>query len=384
MFVAIATLLAVMAMATSVSRWLGLGSILAMLVAGDALGPVGFQIAPNVERLRAFTELGVVLLMFTIGLEMEPRKLWAMRRLVLGLGVAQLLVTAVLLAGFIQARAEAGTVAILGGLGLALSSTALGVQLLEERREMRSLYGEASFAILLLQDLAIVPLLALVPLLGGADADGGSLALRLGQVSIVLVGLVAIGHWVLPRALRQQERIDNRPGFTTLVLFAILASALAAEWAGLSMALGAFVTGMMLSQSELQARIESIVHPLKHALLDLFFVAVGMSIDLGLFAERGSRMIVTVLGIVAIKALVLYALGRGWGIGHAGSLRMAALLSQAGEFGFVLFGAAVAAGVVSSYVFSIGVLTIALSMTLTPLLVKGVDALTLRRPRAAS
>ena len=382
LLVAIATLLAVLAISTSLSRWLGLGSVLAMLAAGVALGPFGFQIAPDVERLRGFTELGVVLLMFTIGVEMEPRRLWAMRRLVFGLGVMQVAATAALLAAFLKFRYGAGEVAVLGGLGLALSSTALGMQLLKERGELESPYGQASFAILLLQDLAIVPLLALVPLLAGEGGTSHAFVAKLAQVTAVLAGLVVAGRWLLPLALGYQHDSDNPRGFAALTLYGILGAALAAEWAGLSMALGAFVMGMTFSGSDLRPRIEAIVDPLKHALLDLFFVAVGMSIDLALFAERGSRMAVTVVGIVSIKAVALYALGRGFGLGHGGAARMAVLLSQAGEFGFVLFGAAAAAGVVTPYVFNIAVLTIALSMTLTPLLLKLADALALPSDRA--
>jgi glutathione-regulated potassium-efflux system protein KefB len=347
-----------------------------MLAAGVALGPFGFEIAHDVERLRNFTELGVVLLMFTIGLEMEPQKLWAMRRLVFGLGLLQLIGTALLIGAFVWLRDGGFTLSVLGGLGLALSSTAIGVQLLKERGQMQTPHGRASFAVLLFQDLAIVPLLALVPLLSGsAENTEPSLTVRLIRVVLVLACVFAIGRWILPRALRLQQGFDNSRGFGALVFLAILGSAVAAEWAGLSMALGAFLTGMMLSGSEFQPRIDKIVHPLRRAVLDLFFIAVGMSIDLKLLAERGLRTATTVLIIVALKSLALYTLGRCFRLGHRGSLHMAALLSQAGEFGFVLFGAAVAAGIGNRYVFNIGVLVIALSMTLTPLLLKLADAL---------
>jgi glutathione-regulated potassium-efflux system protein KefB len=375
----VATLLAVMAIATSLSRWLGLGSVLALLAAGLALGPSGLRIAPDVERLRSFAELGVVLLMFAIGLEMEPRRLWAMRRLVFGLGLLQVLGTAALLAGLLLLRAGGIATSVLGGLGLALSSTAIGMQLLTERGELDTRHGRASFAILLLQDLAIVPLLALVPLLGSGGAEGGTpLALRIARVGIVLATLFGLGGWLLPLALRYQHRVGDTRAFAALVFLAILGSVLSAEWAGLSMALGAFLTGMTLSQSEFQHRIDGLVQPLKQALLDLFFIAVGMSIDLSLLADRGLQMAVTVLAIVALKALALYALARWFQLGHPGAIRMAALLSQAGEFGFVLFGAAAAEGVITPYVFNIAVLMIALSMALTPFVLKGADAVAAR------
>lgn len=371
---AIMILLAVIAVSTSLSRWLGLGSVLAMLIAGIALGPFGFEIARDVERLRSFAELGVVLLMFTVGLEMEPRQLWTMRRLVFGFGVLQVLATAALLGGFIFLLNRSVPLSILGGLGLSLSSTALGMQLLKERQELATTYGQASFAVLLLQDLAIVPLLALLPLLAGDHGAGATpIGLRMLQVICVLAGVIVVGRWLLPFALRRQQRVENSRGFGALVFLAIVGAVLAAEWAGLSMALGAFLIGMMLSGSEYQTRIARIVRPLRRALLDLFFVAVGMSIDLKLLASQGLKTTGTVLVIVGLKALALYLLARSFRLGHSNALKMAALLSQAGEFGFVLFGAAITVGLTNEYVYDVAVLVIALSMTLTPLLFKLID-----------
>jgi len=329
LLVALVTLLAVVAVTTTISRWLGLGSVLAMLVAGIAIGPFGFAIASDVERIRGVSELGVVLLLFAIGLEMEPRRLWSMRRLVLGLGILQLLVTGTLVAGFLALRGADWRASLLGGLGLAMSSTAIGIQLLEERRETTTPVAEATIAILLLQDLAIVPLLAMVPLLAGrSTAEGAAFGLRLAQVITVLAAVIIAGRWLLSFVLR---RLDDAHGFVAIVVLAILGAALGAECAGLSMALGAFVLGMMLSGSAFQQRIEAIVGPLKHALLDLFFIAVGMSLDVGLLAERGARMAWGVLGILALKAATLYGLARWYRLGHGGALRMAAMLSQAGS-----------------------------------------------------
>jgi len=308
-FINVITLLAVVAVATTLSRWLGLGSVLAMLVAGIALGPFGFAIAPDVERVRGFSELGVVLLLFTIGLEMEPRRLWAMRRLVFGLGTLQLVVTGALVGGFIALRGVDWRASVLAGLGFALSSTAMAMQLLESRRETNTPMGEATFAILLLQDLAIVPLLALVPLLAGQSAaDDVAFGPRLAKVTIVLAAVIAGGRWVLPFVLRR--RLDDAHGFVAVLLLAILGAALGAEAAGLSMALGAFILGMTLSQSAFEERIEAIVEPLKDALLALFFIAIGMSLDLGMLAEHGARMALSVLCILTLKAVTLYALAR--------------------------------------------------------------------------
>jgi glutathione-regulated potassium-efflux system ancillary protein KefC len=367
----VVTLLAVVAVATTLSRWVGLGSVLAMLLAGIALGPFGFAIAPNVARVRGFSELGVVLLLFTIGLEMEPRRLWAMRRLVFGRGTLQVLVTGALVGAFMSFRGVEWRASVMGGLGFALSSTAIGMQFLEERQESHTPAGRATFAILLLQDLAIVPLLALVPLLAGvATDDGDGIGVRLLMVLAVLAGTIVVGRWVLPFVLRQ---IDDAYGFVAVVLLAILGVSLSAEAAGLSMALGAFVLGMALTGSPFERRIEAVVDPLKHALLALFFIAIGMSIDVGMLAERGGRMAVSVVCILALKMAALYVLARWFGQARHGALRIAAVLSQAGEFGFVLFGAMRVAGLIDDYQFNVALLGIGLSMAVTPLLVNGAD-----------
>jgi glutathione-regulated potassium-efflux system protein KefB len=377
----VVTLLAVVAVATTLSRLLGLGSVLAMLLAGVALGPFGFAIAPNVARVRAFSELGVVLLLFTIGLEMEPRRLWAMRRLVFGLGTLQVLVTGALVGAFMWLRGVEWRVSVVGGLGLALSSTAIAMQFLEERQQIHTTEGRATFAILLLQDLAIVPLLALVPLLAGQSTNDRGLGERLLLVLGALAGAIVVGRWVLSFVLRM---IDDAYGFVAVVLLAILGASLSAEAAGLSMALGAFVLGMALSGSPFRHRIETVVDPLKHALLALFFIAIGMSIDVGMLADRGGRMAVSVVCIIALKIAALYALARGFGLTQHGALRMAAVLSQAGEFGFVLFGAMSVAGLIDDYQFNLALLGIGLSMAATPLLVKiGDQAADRLEPRAA-
>jgi len=377
----IVTLLAVVAVATTLSRWLGLGSVLAMLLAGVALGPFGFAIAPNVARVRGFSELGVVLLLFTIGLEMEPRRLWAMRRLVFGLGTLQVLVTGALVGAFMSFRGVEWRASVMGGLGFALSSTAIAMQFLEERQETHTPAGRATFAILLLQDLAIVPLLALVPLLAGRATGDDGLGVRLLMVLGVLAGAIVVGRWVLTFVLRQ---IDDAYGFVAVVLLAVLGASLSAEAAGLSMALGAFVLGMALSGSPFQRRIEAVVDPLKHALLALFFIAIGMSIDVGMLAERGGPMAVSVVCILALKMAALYVLARWFGLVQHGALRMAAVLSQAGEFGFVLFGAMRVAGLIDDYQFNLALLGIGLSMAVTPLLVNGADRIADRiEPRPA-
>jgi glutathione-regulated potassium-efflux system ancillary protein KefC len=373
--IALVILLAVLVVSTSLFQKLRLGSIIGLIVAGIALGPWGLHVAPHVDRLLNFTELGVVLLMFTVGLEMAPKKLWTMRRLVFGLGTLQVLITGGFLALILLTREFPWRGSVLGGLGLALSSTAFGMQILQERNETESSHGQVSFAILLAQDLAIVPLLALVPLLARDSAPGQPVIIRLLQVLLALGIVVAAGRLFLPLFLRYLDGLNNSHAFAALIFLAIGGVALLMEWAGLSMALGAFLLGMLLSGSAFRYRIESIVSPLKAALLDLFFIAVGMSMDLGILAQAGWIMIFRVIVILLVKTILLYFLARGFGLDRNDSIKVGALLSNSGEFGFVLFGAAEAAGIVNHTGFNLAALTISISLALTPLMAKLSDAL---------
>lgn len=379
--VALVVLLALLVIATSVFQKLRLGSVIGLIVAGIALGPWGLHIAPHVDRLLNFTELGVVLLMFTIGLEMAPQKLWTIRRLVFGLGFFQVVITGAFVTLLLLSREFPWRGSLLGGLGLALSSTAFGMQILQERNETTTPYGEASFAILLAQDLAIVPLLALIPLLARhtASAPGQPWPTRLFQVVLALVIVFIIGRYLLPFVLRLLSNLKNSHGYVAAVFFTIFSAALVMEWAGLSMALGAFLLGMLLSGAEFKHRIEEIVSPLKLALLDLFFIAVGMSMDLGILAQAGWIMILRVIVIILVKTILLYLLARWFGFDRGNAIRIGALLSNAGEFGFVLFGAAVAAGIMSAEGFNLAALTISISMAMTPVMAKLGDALCARR-----
>jgi glutathione-regulated potassium-efflux system ancillary protein KefC len=375
--VALVVLLAVLIVATSVFQKLRLGSVIGLIVAGIALGPWGLHIAPHVDRLLNFTELGVVLLMFTIGLEMAPQKLWTIRRLVFGLGILQVVITGAFLTLALLTKDFPWRGSMLGGLGLALSSTAFGMQILQERNETTTPYGEASFAILLAQDLAIVPLLALIPLLARSPVgapDQQPWPMRLFQVAVALLTVVIAGHYLLPFLLRILNSLKNSHAFVAAVFFTIFGAALVMEWAGLSMALGAFLLGMLLSGAEFKHRLEEIVSPLKLALLDLFFIAVGMSMDLGILAHAGWIMIFRVIFIILLKAILLYFLARWFGFDRGNAIRIGALLSNAGEFGFVLFGAAQAAGIMSGEGFNLAALTISISMAMTPVMVKVGDA----------
>lgn len=379
-----ALLLAVAAIAVTVFKHLGLGSVLGLLVAGIIVGPQspGPFVTTDVEDMRHFTELGVVLLLFLIGLEMKPTRLWAMRREVFGLGSLQILIAGAAIGAYSYLYEDSWSTALLIGLSLALSSTAFVLQLLQERGELSTRLGNTSFAVLLMQDLAIVPLLALVPIL----SDVGTLSSELPQwkqasiVAGMLLLVVGFGRYVIPPALERLMRQNNRDAFFLVVMLAVFAAAAAMHYAGLSMALGAFLMGMLLSGSRYSFQIQAHVEPYKGLLMSLFFVAVGMSIDIAGLAGEPLLFAQHVLVIVAIKIVVLFALARLFGHDTRIATRVAFLLAQSGEFGFVLFGSAKALGVIDDRTFVLSIGVISTSMLLTPLLMRLGDALAARLP----
>ena len=351
---------------------LGLGSVLGFLAAGVLVGPAGFSITDRSEEIRHVAELGVVLLLFVIGLEMQPRKLWAMRASVFGFGTAQIVLTGVVIGGYGTLFGLGWKAALIAGLGLALSSTAFVLQMLGERGEMATAHGKASFSILLMQDIAIVPLLALVPLLTEAPVEAA--AEPVWQRVPIVVGLVAavilIGRYVVPVALERMAQRRNMEAFAMLAMLAVLAAAWAMELAGISMALGAFIMGITLSASAYRHQVEATIAPFKGALIGLFFISVGMSIDVQLLLGDAPTVFGHAAALIALKAVVLLGLGLVVGLGAATSTRVAALLAQCGEFGFVLFGAAMLAGVLNEEEFAFLLLLISITMVLTPLVAK--------------
>lgn len=377
-----AVLLAVAAVSVTVFKHLGLGAVLGLLVAGIAVGPYspGLVVTSNVEDVRHFTELGVVLLLFLIGLEMRPTKLWSMRKDVFGLGSMQILFSGLAIGAYTHFYQESWGIALLIGFSLALSSTAFVLQLLQEKGEHSGRLGGTSFAVLLMQDLAIVPLLAVVPLL----SEGGTLTAEAPlwlQLLIIVGGLLligGIGRYVIPFILERLMRNNNREAFFLVVMLTVFAASAAMHFAGLSMALGAFLVGMMLSGSRYSFQIQAQVEPYKGLLMSLFFVAVGMSIDIGALAKEPLLFAQHVLVVVALKIAVLFILARLFGHDKRLSIRMSFLLAQSGEFGFVLFGSAKALGVIDDATFVLAVGVISVSMLLTPLLVRFGDALAAR------
>jgi glutathione-regulated potassium-efflux system ancillary protein KefC len=375
-------LLAVTSVAVALFKHLGLGSVIGLLVAGMVVGPYspGPYITTHVEDVRRFTELGVVLLLFVIGLDMKPRQLWALRRHVFGLGSLQILISGAAIGAYALTYAASWKTALLDGLSLALSSTAFVMQLLQERGEVASHHGKTAFGILLMQDLAIVPLLALVPFLSENHVLSRELPLweQLSVVVGMLLLLWSFGRYVVPFALERLVRQNNREAFALVIMLAVFLSAWATHKAGLSMALGAFLMGMLLSGSRFSLQIQAHVEPFKGLLLSLFFVAVGMSVDIGAIVAHPLEFTGRVMAILGIKILVLLALCLAFGLARSVALRVTFLLAQSGEFGFVLFGSAKALGVITDLTFAISVGVISVSMLLTPLLIRLGDRLARR------
>ena len=367
-------LLTVAALAVALFKHLGLGSILGLLVAGIVVGPhsPGPSVTAHVEDVRNFTELGVVMLLFLIGLEMKPRRLWSLRREVFGMGSVQILVSGLLVASYISLYDYSWQAALLMGLTLALSSTALVMQLLHERGDLATRHGTAAFAVLLMQDLAVVPLLAIVPIL--SDVVTLSSDVPFWRQILVVLGMVALvfgfGRYLVPFALKHLLRQHNREAFTLVVLLAVFLAAGAMHEAGLSMALGGFMMGMLLSTSRFSFQIQAQIEPFKGLLMSLFFVSVGMSIDLEAIAAQPLLLAQHVALILAIKLVVLLLIGMAFGLARGTATRVAFMLAQSGEFGFVLFGSAKALGVIDDATFVIAVSVISVSMLLTPLLVR--------------
>lgn len=375
-------LLAVTSLAVALFRHLGLGSVLGLLVAGVVVGPhsPGPYVTAHVEDVRHFTELGVVLLLFVIGLEMRPSRLWLLRRDVFGLGTLQILLTGLVITWYVSLVVAFWKTALLIGLTLSLSSTAFVMQLLQERGEVASRHGSGAFAVLLMQDISVVPLLVIVPLL--SDTAAISTGIPLWEQWLVLASMFAVlgvfGLRVVPFALEWLARHDNRDAFLLVVLLAVFLAAWAMHEAGISMALGAFVMGMLLSGSQYNLQIRAHVEPYKGLLMSLFFVAVGMSIDLRELAERPFEFVGHTAVLIGIKLVVLLLLALAFGYSRSDSVRITFYLAQAGEFGFVLFGSALVLEVIDEATFITGVGVISLSMLFTPLLVRFGSALACR------
>jgi len=362
---------------------LGFGSVLGFIVAGIIIGPhtPGPVASQNVNDLQNVAELGVVLFLFTVGLEMLPRKVWAMRRLLFGLGSAQMLATAVILGAYLVLMAGVQwQTAIILGFGFAMSSTAIIMTTLQERGAQNSEHGQTTFAILMAQDLWVVPVMALVPILAHKTAQ--TAAIPVWQKALLVVGVLAgifvIGRYLLPAMLGYTAKQRRMDAFGIILFLAVIAASWAVDRVGISMTLGAFIMGMLLSASDYRYQIEAIVAPFKGTLMGLFFIAVGMSIDVSALLNDWSRLLVHVPVVLFLKAMVMIALALAFGASRSAAVRTGFYLSQAGEFAFVLFGAAVVAGLLSANGHTLALLVVAVSMILTPLMVKAGDQLASR------
>lgn len=313
--------------------------MLGYLLAGIAIGPWGLGFISDVDEILHFSELGVVFLMFIIGLELNPSKLWQLRRSIFGVGAAQVLLSAALLAGLLMLTDFAWQAAVVGGIGFAMSSTAMALQLMREKGKNRSESGQLGFSVLLFQDLAVIPALALVPLLAGS-ADEHFDWMKIGMKVLEFVGMLIGGRYLLRPVFRFIAASGVREVFTAATLLLVLGSALFMDALGLSMALGTFIAGVLLAESEYRHELETAIDPFKGLLLGLFFISVGMSLNLGVLYTHLLWVVISVVVLVAVKILVLYLLARLYGVRSSERMQFAGVLSQGGEFAFVLFSTA--------------------------------------------
>ena len=366
-------LLAAAVVAVPVAKRLGFGSVLGYLAAGLIIGPAGLRLVTDVESIAQASELGVVMLLFLIGLELRPARLWVMRRSVLGLGAAQVAVTAAVLALAGHVFGLAWPTAVVVGFGLALSSTAIVLPMLAERELLATRAGRDAFSVLLFQDLAVIPAVALLPLFDGGisgvtELAPGQVWLAVGKaIAAVLVVLIG-GRFLIRPIFRAVEGAKAPEIFTAATLVIVIGTAALVSLVGLSMSLGAFMAGVLLSDSEYRHELQADIEPFEGLLLGVFFISVGMGADLALLIERPVAILAGVVLLLAVKAAIAFALGVAAGQKPGDATRFAVALVQAGEFGFVLFGAAVAAHVMTAEQSEAAMLVVTLSMVASPLL----------------
>lgn len=364
--------LAAAVIAVPIAKRFGLGSVLGYLIAGVVVGPWGLKLIVDVEAILHFSEFGVVLLLFVIGLELNPRRLWQMRWPILGLGGGQVAGSTLGLTALGMLLGWSWPMALAAGLGLSLSSTAIALQPLTERNLLGTPGGRSAFSILLFQDIAVIPMLALLPLLAGtAVADGSGEAGWIGALkAAAAIAIIVFGGRFLTRPLfRMIAGTGLREIFTAVALLLVMGIALLMQLAGLSMALGTFLAGVLLAESEYRHELESDIEPFKGLLLGLFFTAVGMSVDFGLLFSRPGTVLGLVAALLLIKAVVLLAVSRFARLPWSQTALFAFLLAQGGEFAFVLFGSAAGLGVMDADTVALLTVVVALSMATAPLLV---------------
>jgi glutathione-regulated potassium-efflux system ancillary protein KefC len=370
--------------AVPLSKAVGLGAIIGYLAAGIAIGPWGAGLVNNVEDILHFAEFGVVLMLFLVGLELEPRRLWSLRRSIFGWGALQVLGCTALLMLVAMACGVGWRLSLVGALGLALSSTAIALQVMGERNLMPTQSGQAAFSILLFQDVAAIPILALLPLLGASSGSNEGLEpMEYAQAAIkiiaVIAGIVLGGRLLLRPLFRWIARSRTPEIFTAAALLLVVGISALMLLVGLSMALGAFLAGVLLAESEYRRELETDIEPFKGLLLGLFFIAVGMSIDFGVLMASPGTMALVVVGFLVVKAVVIYGLARHIQLPGPERPVFTLLLAQGGEFAFVVFQAAAGANVFSAPTASLLIGAVAVSMLLSPLVLVAVDRWVLPR-----
>ena len=367
----VVVLLGAAVIAVPIFKRLGLGSVLGYLAAGLAIGPFGLGFFSDPKSILHVAELGVVMFLFIIGLEMQPSRLWKLRGEIFGLGVAQVVACGGLLTVVGLLAGLSGPAAFMAAMGFVLSSTAIVMQILGERDESTSAQGQRIVSILLLEDLAIVPLLALVALLApaSASADHGDPWTQSAIAVGCVLALLAAGRWLLNPLFRLLAAAHAREVMTAVALLVVLGAALLMELGGLSMAMGAFLAGVLLSESTFRHQLEAEVEPFRGILLGLFFLGVGMSLDLSAVAREWPLILAAVVAFMLVKSVGVYVVARLLRASHAEAVTRAALLAQGGEFAFVLYGAAAAAGIFDAHTGAVLTAVVIISMALTPLCV---------------
>ena len=363
----IALFLAAAVLFVPLFRKLGFGAVLGYLAAGVVIGPSGLGAIGEPDKAMHFAEYGIVLLLFIIGLELQPSRLWAMRRAVFGIGGAQVLLSSIALGLAAAAFGLDVRTAVVAGFALAMSSTAMVLQMLAERRELTTRHGRVAFSILLFQDLSVIPFLALIPLLADGDAHGAVPHWQSAVKTLVVFFVVVLGGRYAVRPVMKRVAAAETPElFSAAALLIVIGTALAMNAVGLSMSLGAFLAGVLLSESEFRHELQADIEPFKGLLLGLFFISVGMSADLHLLIADPLQILGLVVALLLIKAVVLWALARFDGMNGDGAGALAAALAEGGEFAFVLFSVAVTAGVMNAALAAQLVLVVTISMIVTP------------------
>jgi len=369
----VALFLAAAVVAAPLAKLLRIGNVLGYLLVGVLIGPFGLGFVYTVYEVSSvlhFAAFGVVLLLFLIGLELRPKRLWAMRAAIFGLGGAQVAFTALLLAAIAMAFGLAWPAAIFAGLALSLSSTAFALQVLEEKGELALRHGRMAFAVLLFQDLVAIPLIALTPLFvvsARGSAQPMEILAALKAIGVILL-VVVVGRYVLDGLIRIIARTRVKEAMTACALLTVVGVTLIMEQAGLSASLGAFIAGVLLADSDYRHEIQADIAPFEGLLLGLFFTAIGMSLNLRLVVDSPNLVLAIVVGLLAIKSAVLYLLGRRAGLEAGPSRRLALAIAQGGEFAFVLFTTGAASGVLEQPVADLLSVAVTLSMAATPLL----------------